>query len=132
MRTAESKRAFCSHLGGKSGSSPSLNLRRQRPLLMATIAAAAAMVPHREEAVDFIKANNTTNLNNAGSWVNNAVPGGADALVWDATVTAANTVNIGNNLSIGGIRIANPGGPVTIGGTQTFSYQSLGIDMSAA
>src|SRR5687768_15485899 len=62
---------------------------RARGVTTAAVAAAAAALaalgtPRYADAVDFIKADNTTNLSSAGSWVNNAVPTGADALVWNS------------------------------------------------
>jgi autotransporter-associated beta strand protein len=83
----------------------------------------------------FTKANNTTALNATGSWTNNAVPGSSDIARWDSTVTAGNTVNLGANLSWGGIQIANPGGAVTITNasyTLTLNSSGTAIDMSEA
>jgi fibronectin-binding autotransporter adhesin len=81
------------------------------------------------------KANDTTNLNLIGSWSGGVVPGSGDIALWDATVTAANTVSLGANLNFGEIQITNPGGAVTInaGNTLTLSGVSgVGIDMSSA
>jgi autotransporter-associated beta strand protein len=87
-------------------------------------------------AADVIKANNTTALNVAGSWVT-AVPSSSDVALWNNTVTAANTSALGGSVSWQGIRIANPGGAsgaVTINGSAgaTLTLGSAGIDMSAA
>jgi hypothetical protein len=85
-------------------------------------------------AADVIKANNTTALNVAGSWVT-AVPSSSDVALWNNTVTATNAPALGGNVSWQGIRIANPGGGlVTINGSAgaTLTLGSAGIDMSAA
>jgi autotransporter-associated beta strand protein len=66
-------------------------------------------------AVELHKANNTTELNQAGSWTENATPTANDTLVWDATVTAgaATNVNVGaGGISVAGLRVENPGGTI--------------------
>lgn len=80
------------------------------------------------------KKNNTSNLNRKQSWATNKVPGAGDIALWDATVTSANTVSLGGNLTWSGLRITSPGGLVTINGTtaQTLTLGTSGIDMSAA
>ncbi len=85
------------------------------------------------EAVDRVKKFNTQNLNKSGSWTAGA-PGTADIAVWDSTVTTANAAAIGGNLSWQGIRIANPGGAVTINATsgRTLTLGTGGINMAAA
>jgi len=84
------------------------------------------------KAADVLKANNTDALNLASSWVGAALPGTADVAVWDATVTAANTVAIGGDLSVAGLKVTAPGGPVSITGNSMLSLGASGIDMSAA
>ena len=94
-------------------------------------------------AADVVKANNTTDLIVGSSWVGGVTPGSGDIAVWDSTVTGANTVrntNGGTNPNFAGIRIADPGGPVTLTfrsssvttlGTSSSATSTL-IDMSAA
>src|SRR4051812_46862671 len=65
-------------------------------------------------AADVIKANNTDNLNLNSAWQPGSSPTAADVAVWDSTVTSANASALGADLTWGGIRIADPGGPVTI------------------
>ena len=79
------------------------------------------------------KASNPQNLNRPGSWTSGA-PTAADIAVWDATVTAANTAAIGGNLSWLGLQILNPGGLVTINGTNNriLTLGASGIAMTAA
>ncbi|MDZ7619613.1 MAG: autotransporter-associated beta strand repeat-containing protein [Patescibacteria group bacterium] len=91
--------------------------------------------PPGARAADRIKANNTTNLNNTGSW-SGGVPDRGNMAVWTDVVTGANTSPLGGNVNWQGIRIANPGGLVTIGpgGTLTLGAGQAGtsIDMNAA
>ncbi len=86
-------------------------------------------------AADRTKLNNTTNLNNAGSW-SGGVPSLSHMAVWTSTVTGANTSVLGGNVSWQGIRIANPGGLITIGAGNTLTLSAgqagTSIDMSAA
>ncbi|WP_395730034.1 autotransporter-associated beta strand repeat-containing protein [Prosthecobacter sp.] len=86
-------------------------------------------------AADRTKLNNTTNLNNGGSW-SGGVPDLGNAAVWTNTVTGANTSVLGGDVSWQGIRIADPGGLVTIGAGNTLTLSAgptgTSIDMSAA
>ncbi len=68
-------------------------------------------------AVELHKANNTTVLNQAGAWTENAVPTADDTLVWNATVTGtATNVNVGaGGIAIAGLRVENPGGTIVTG-----------------
>jgi fibronectin-binding autotransporter adhesin len=78
------------------------------------------------------KANNTDDLDESSSWTA-FVPSGSVAK-WDATVTGANTVSLGSDLSFAGIAITDPGGPVTInpGNLLTLGAAAVDIDLSAA
>jgi len=101
--------------------------KRFLPLL----ALAGALVS-TAQAADITKANNTNNLNLGTSWGGGTAPGSTDVALWDSTVAGANTAALGANLSWQGIRIANPGGAVTITAANTLTLSSAGIDMSAA
>ncbi len=81
---------------------------------------------------DVFKANNTDNLNLGSSWVGGTPPGAADVAVWDSTVTGDNATALGADTTWNGIRIANPGGAVTINAGNILTNGSAGIDMSAA
>ena len=85
---------------------------------------------------DFVKANNTTVLSQGASWVGGVAPGGASAVDWNNTVTGASSVLLGVDLSMGLIRIVDPGGAVTIGNDgHTLTLNGVlgtGIDMSSA
>ncbi len=102
---------------------------RYNPLYIAGLAAVLTTTTH---AADRVKANNTSNLNLAASWVDNAVPGSGDVAVWNNTVTGTQTVALGADLSWGGIRMDNPGtagtsGSVTISAGNTLTIGSSGI-----
>jgi fibronectin-binding autotransporter adhesin len=96
---------------------------------IASIAALYAITAH--SAVVF-KADNSDDLFNATSWSLGAVPTAGDIATWDATVTSANSELLGADLSWLGLRILNPGGAVTIGGANTLTLGTSGIDMSLA
>lgn len=89
--------------------------------------------PPSAVAANRVKANNASNLNVAASWTNPvAVPGVFDVGVWSNTVTAANAVDLGGDLSFGGIAVFNPGGAVSIGGSNRLTVGVYGIDMTRA
>lgn len=89
------------------------------------------------QAADIFKANNTNDLATAGSWTTVA-PTSADRAVWNNTVTAANTSNLGTTAAWQGIKIGdasgNPGGNVGLGinSTRTLTLGTAGIDLSQA
>ena len=78
------------------------------------------------------KANNATNLDNAASWIGGASPGIFSQALWNNAVSGANTATLGTNQLWKGIRIANPGGTVTINGGAVLALEELGVDMTAA
>lgn len=106
---------------------------RQNLLLLALLSASA-------QGGDIFKANNADALNLTTSWTTTPVPGVGDVAVWSSTVTAANLSAIGAAASWQGIRIASPGGLVTIGNTATdittttnvLTLGTSGIDLSTA
>src|SRR4051812_4715050 len=94
---------------------------------------AAMLLPPAVRA-DVTKANNTSALNTAASYVENIVPGTSDLIVYNSTVTAANTTALGGSLSVLGLQIINPTGAVTISATAgaTLTLGASGINNSAA
>ena len=78
------------------------------------------------------KANNADDLDEPSSWTA-FVPTGSIAK-WDATVTGANTVSLGSDLSFAGIALTDPGGPVTInsGNLLTLGAAAVDIDLTTA
>src|SRR4051812_1196601 len=100
--------------------------------LAAIIAAGVFVSPTDVVAATITKRNTTDNLNRKQSWGGNKLPGTADIALWDATVSSANTVSLGGNISWLGLQITNAGGPVTINLGNTLTLGSSGIDMSAA
>jgi autotransporter-associated beta strand protein len=107
-----------------------LSIRNRRIILSAGIA--TLFVPSLHAALDLQKANNTDPLNVGTSWVGGVVPTATDVALWDSTVTGANTVSLGGDLSFLGIKIANPGGAVTINAGNTLTLGTAGIDMTTA
>lgn len=99
-----------------------------RATLLATSLGLAAVV----QANDIIKLDNSDALNTGGSWTGGNVPTASDVGVWDSTVTAENITVLGGDLSWAGIKIADPGGAVTIDAGSTLSLGASGIDLSAA
>ncbi len=81
-----------------------------------------------------VKANNTDDLNLGSSWVGGVVPGPEDIAEWNSTVTSPNITMLGDDLTFFGLAITNPGGDVTIGGTNTLSFGEapIAIDMLSA
>lgn len=86
----------------------------------------------RTTVLPLVKANNTTSLDLAPSWVPNTTPGINDQAVWDSTVTTANSVVVSNPVTWGGIRLTNPGGDVTIGGPALLALGIAGVDLSTS
>ncbi len=95
---------------------------------VAVILAAAVSV----RAGDVRKANNADDLDQVSSWVGPSVPGSGDVAVWDSTVTGLNAPALGSAQDWSGIRIADPGGDVTISGSQSLTLGAAGVDLSAA
>lgn len=82
-------------------------------------------------AVSNEKDNNTTDLDQAGSWTS-SVPTSSEAAIWESTVTGANSVALGSDLEFQSVEIQNPGGLVTITAGNTLTIGTGGIDMSAS
>lgn len=97
---------------------------------------ALLLAPSR--AADIQKANNTSPLNTSTSWVGNTVPGVGDVALFDNTLTAANTTNVGGSITLNGIRVTNPNGSVImadVAGSSTPASTTIGsggVDMSTA
>jgi len=86
-------------------------------------------------AAEIKKADNSDDLDLGSSWVGLTPPGDADVALWDNTVTGANSAELGANMILDGLKIADPGGLVTIGGTNILSLDgdaALDIDMTGA
>ncbi len=92
---------------------------------------------------DQTKTNNAIPLDQAASWVGNAVPGQTDRAIWDGTLSAANCTNSAGTsvLNVGQIQIKGPSGgvPVSITGSSAWwrlyginAGYYVPIDMSAA
>ncbi|MCS5617869.1 MAG: hypothetical protein NZ658_07705, partial [Pirellulales bacterium] len=79
-------------------------------------------------AADVVKADNETPLADPASWTLGVAPGTGDVGLWDNSVTTATSVELGGNLSWQGLRLADPGGDVTITGGNTLTLGSAGLD----
>jgi autotransporter-associated beta strand protein len=78
------------------------------------------------------KDNNDLALSTATSWVTDTLPGIHQQALWNNTVTAANTTTLASDQQWAGLKIANPGGAVTINGSAILSLDDAGVDMSTA
>jgi autotransporter-associated beta strand protein len=79
------------------------------------------------------KANNNNNLTLTSSWVGGVLPSATQTAVFDLTSTGATTVNMGGSMTMLGIVVLDPGGPITINDDlSVLSLGASGIDMSLA
>lgn len=86
----------------------------------------------RTTVLPVVKANNTHTLETGTSWTSGTVPGMADQGVWDSTVTTANNTTVSSPLTVAGLRVTNPGGPVTIQATSPLTLGVSGVDLSSS
>lgn len=119
---------------GSTFAATKINQRLSAWRTFQTLAASAGLLflGQASNAAAIFKADNSDNLNLATSWTNAVVPGASDVAKWDATVTGANTVVLGGDLTWKGISITSPGGWVTIGAGNTLTLGNSGIDLSGA
>ncbi len=120
-----------------------------KPTLGAGAAAVFFALPQAVLAqIDYIKDDNTTNLNQLASWVVDDGLGGfaspsvappnstasTDSWTWNNRLaTAGGTVSTGNNIGTKIIRVVDPAFPIVINGTHTITIPNGGsIDLSAA
>lgn len=67
-----------------------------------------------------------------GSWTPGITPTAGDVVSFDESSALNLATMLDANFSIEGIALGNPAGPVSIGGTQSLTLGSSGIDLSAA
>ncbi len=92
---------------------------------------ALILSPLATQAELVTKANNSHNLNLGSSWIGGSAPGSDSIATWDRTVSGANSTNLGESVTWGGLRILDPGGTVSINiGTNTLNITGAGIDLS--
>jgi autotransporter-associated beta strand protein len=101
------------------------NIRRRTHYSILTVVACAALAATNAWA-DKYKAYNTIPLNQAASWVENAVPTGTEFGVWGSAVTGSLANSLGANLTWGGIKILNPSGPATLIPGNTLTLMGVG------
>lgn len=106
---------------------------RSTGLLAAALAVLAALALP-SQAADIFKADNLNALNQPASWDGAIAPTSADIAVWDNRVATAipQNINLGADTNWSGIRILDPGSPVTIGIGNTLTLGAGGIDTSSA
>jgi hypothetical protein len=92
----------------------------------------------------YTKTNTAGALNTAASYVaNSGVPGSGDIILFNNTITGAQSDTLGGSFTVGELQVTNPGGAITIGadtalyvltvnGVANSSGVNVGIDMSAA
>lgn len=103
------------------------NHRRASLLVTAT-----CLIHVQAGAQEITKASNTDALNLGSSWIGGTPPASGNVALWDSTVAGANAVGLGADASWQGIRIADPGGLVTLNAGSTLTLGASGIDLSAA
>ena len=96
------------------------------PALFATVIWSGQVI-----AATIDKQDNSDDLNLASSWSGGVVPGAGDVARW-VGLAGANSALLGGNISVQGITIGTTGGAVAIGGSDTLTLGSSGIDMSGA
>lgn len=102
-------------------------------LALAALLAIGTLSVHPILAATVVKENNPDNLNLATSWVGGIPPTSADIGQWDYTVTAANTVMLGDNTNWAGLKVIDPAGPVTLNSDGSIlTLGASGIDLSTA
>jgi autotransporter-associated beta strand protein len=107
-----------------------------RACLAAVLLAFSLALAPALRAADIVKADNTTSLNQPGSWTGGTVPTAADRILVDATFTAPRNASLGASLSVAGIRIADPAAKanfqINSSGSAVLSLGAGGIDLDAA
>jgi autotransporter-associated beta strand protein len=113
------------------------NTQRILPAMILRVAVVLAVLTGASlaQAGLFVKTNNATALNVAGSWTNNAVPGASDIAQWDSTAATSTTNTLGASMSWSGINIVNPSASVVIttnSGGNTLTLGAGGVNMAEA
>lgn len=84
------------------------------------------------QAQTVTNADTAVTLNLGGSWVGGVPAGAANVAVWDSTVQVNTAKTLGASLSWAGVKVLNPGGPITVGAGNTLTLGSSGLDLSLA
>ena len=87
-----------------------------------------------EAQTQIFKSNNTTALDQTGSWVGGVVPTSVNIIAYNNSNTASSTAGIGAGLSSAGILfVTNPGANISItAGTGSLGLGTSGIDIQAS
>jgi len=87
------------------------------------------------EAADIVKQNNTEALETGASWVGGVAPGAADVAVWSNNLAGANASALSSAATWDGVKVLNPGGPVTVSGSARLTLDggaAADINLAAA
>lgn len=126
--------------GSTTGTAPTTNeltINAMLPLTSANliVSNSALNLVISSVAAQIFKASNALNLTNGSSWIGSVVPASTNVATWNTNEPAAlPPLTLGANLTWAGIKIANPGGPVTLnnGNTLTLGGAPYAIDLSTA
>ncbi|MBJ7392789.1 MAG: hypothetical protein JHC85_14570, partial [Chthoniobacterales bacterium] len=89
--------------------------------------------PGRLEAAPVTKAATGTDLTLSSSWSGGVLPGVLDVALFDATLTGGTSFLLSGSLSLAGVQLTNPGGPVSLATeTYTLSLGAEGLDLASA
>lgn len=78
------------------------------------------------------KADNSNDLDLGTSWIGSLPPTSSDVALWDTTVSSANSTLLATNANWAGVKILNPGGPVTINSTSTNATAGATLTLGAS
>ena len=84
------------------------------------------------QAGNVFRADNANTLNLPAAWTGAATPTAGDFAIWDFTVQVNNSVALGADTNWAGIKILDPGLPITIAAGNKLTLGASGIDMSLA
>jgi autotransporter-associated beta strand protein len=100
---------------------------RKAALLPLSFILLGLLAPAGARAATIVKANNSSNLNIAASWLGGLVPGTNDVALWDSNAPGQ-TVSLGGDLSwLGVLADATHAGSVTINSGNTLTIGAAGI-----
>jgi autotransporter-associated beta strand protein len=84
-------------------------------------------------AAQITKDSTGTDLSLSSSWVGGVVPTGVDLAIFDATISGGTAFTLGGSLSLSGLQLTNPGGPVALSTDSfTLTLGSGGLDLGSA
>ena len=114
--------------------SPTSSFIAARKSLFAAFSALSTLGSGYISAAEIVKADNSTALDQASSWVGGTAPTATDIAVFNSTLTTGLTVGFAGNVAYKGIKVQNNPSNITINGltSQTLTLGSSGLDLSGA